>query len=101
MSTEETKPVTLTIEDLKAHTTRDDVYLLVSGKGTFELFPLGCLVFGVPSFLVPPDHECGLIHLSSMQSTMSQNSWTRCVRKTGVRLLLSLHFRVELERTQP
>lgn len=43
MSTEETKPVALTIEDLKAHTTRDDVYLLVSGKGAVEIFPLGCL----------------------------------------------------------
>jgi len=32
MSTEETKPTALTIEELKAHTTRDDIYLLISGK---------------------------------------------------------------------
>lgn len=31
MSTEEVK--TLTIDDLKAHTTRDDIYMLLSGKG--------------------------------------------------------------------
>lgn len=31
MTTEETKA--LTIDDLKAHTTRDDIYMLLSGKG--------------------------------------------------------------------
>jgi len=32
MSTAETKSTTLTLEDLQAHTTRDDIWLLVSGK---------------------------------------------------------------------